>query len=63
MEITDAVSMLIDFRFKVSPHRVGGWWKDTGRPEGILEANHLILDGVEASNEGRSRTGLPASVG
>ncbi len=57
MEITDAISLLIDSGFKVTPHRVEGWWKDTGRPEDILEANHLILDGIEPSNEGSVEDG------
>ena len=57
MEITDAISLLIDSGFNVVPHRVEGWWKDTGRPEDILEANHLILDGLEASNEGSIESG------
>jgi len=53
MEITDAISLLIDSGFNVLPHHVEGWWKDTGKPEDILEANHLILDGIEPLNEGR----------
>lgn len=57
MEITDAISLLIDSGYKVVPHRVEGWWKDTGRPEDILEANHLILDGIESSNEGKVENG------
>ncbi len=57
MEITDAITLLIDSGFKVVPHRVEGWWKDTGKPEDILEANHLILDGIEDSNEGRVEDG------
>ena len=57
MEITDAISQLIDSGFNVAPHRVEGWWKDTGRPEDILEANHLILDGIESKNSGRVENG------
>ncbi|MCI0497869.1 MAG: glucose-1-phosphate thymidylyltransferase [Thermoplasmata archaeon] len=57
MEVTDAISLLIDSGFKVVPHRVDGWWKDTGKPEDILEANHLILDGIETLNEGRVEDG------
>lgn len=59
MEITDAISLLIDSGFKVLPHNVHGWWKDTGKPEDILEANHLILDGIEATTTAGSRTGRP----
>jgi len=57
MEITDAISLLIDAGYKVVPHHVDGWWKDTGKPEDILEANHLILDGIEYSNEGKVQDG------
>ena len=53
MEITDAITLLIDSGFKVVPHRVEGWWKDTGKPEDILEANHLILDRIQSCNEGK----------
>jgi len=56
-EITDAITLLIESGYKVIPHMVEGWWKDTGKPEDILEANHLILDGVESSNEGRIEDG------
>jgi len=57
MEITEAISLLIDSGYKVLPHHVEGWWKDTGKPEDILEANHLILDGVEAENLGKVEDG------
>lgn len=57
MEITDAISLLIDSGYKVVPHQVEGWWKDTGKPEDILEANHLILDGIQSSNEGKVEDG------
>jgi len=56
-EITDAISLLIDEGHKVVPHLVEGWWKDTGKPEDILEANHLILDGIGSSNEGSVEEG------
>ena len=45
MEITDAISLLIDSGYKVVPHRVEGWWKDTGKPESVLEVNSPTLDG------------------
>ncbi|MCU0853242.1 MAG: glucose-1-phosphate thymidylyltransferase [Thermoplasmata archaeon] len=57
MEITDAISLLIDSGYKVAPHHVVGWWKDTGKPEDILEANHLILDSIQPSNAGKVEEG------
>ena len=42
-EITDAIQDLIDRGMDVRRHLVEGWWKDTGRPEDMLEANRLIL--------------------
>ena len=50
IEITDAISLFINEGHKVVPHRVEGWWNDTGKPEAVLDANHLILDGIESSN-------------
>ncbi|PSR24088.1 MAG: glucose-1-phosphate thymidylyltransferase [Sulfobacillus acidophilus] len=43
-EITDAIQQLIDWGMAVDAARVEGWWKDTGRPEDVLEANRLILE-------------------
>ncbi len=42
-QITDAIQMLITEGFRVAPVEVGGWWKDTGKPEDILDANRLQL--------------------
>ncbi|TMD43639.1 MAG: glucose-1-phosphate thymidylyltransferase [Chloroflexi bacterium] len=52
LEITDAIQWLLDHDAKVEPHIVHGWWKDTGRLEDMLEANRIVLDGLEASNKG-----------
>ncbi|UCE92275.1 MAG: glucose-1-phosphate thymidylyltransferase [Methanobacteriota archaeon] len=56
-EITDAITLLIEAGYRVVPHQVEGWWKDTGKPEDILEANHLILDDIDSSNEGTVEKG------
>jgi len=56
-EITDAFQILIDEGGPVYSHRVDGWWKDTGRPEDILEANRLILDDIESTIDGTVESG------
>ncbi|MFH1369623.1 MAG: glucose-1-phosphate thymidylyltransferase [Elusimicrobiota bacterium] len=53
LEITDAIQWLIDNNFKVRPHIVKGWWKDTGKLEDMLEANRLILETREKSILGK----------
>lgn len=45
-EITDAIQQLIDRGLSVDAARVQGWWKDTGRPEDVLDANRLILEDI-----------------
>ncbi len=52
LEITDAIQWLIENGYKVDASFVEGWWKDTGKPEDILEANRLILDDITNKNEG-----------
>ena len=52
LEITDAIQMLLDEGHTVGYRMVDGWWKDTGKPEDLLEANHLILSDLKTSNEG-----------
>jgi glucose-1-phosphate thymidylyltransferase len=42
-EITDAIQGLIDREYHVEAHHVRGWWKDTGKPEDLLDANRLVL--------------------
>jgi len=47
LEITDAIQWMIDKGYKVGAEVIKGWWKDTGKPADILEANRLILEDIE----------------
>lgn len=58
LEITDAISYLVKHGKKVMTHRVKGWWKDTGKPEDILEANRLVLEMLEPKMEGTVEEGV-----
>jgi len=49
LEITDAIQWLIDNGYKVGWTKVTGWWKDTGKPEDIIDANRLVLDDIKTS--------------
>ncbi|MCG8454733.1 MAG: glucose-1-phosphate thymidylyltransferase [Holophagales bacterium] len=68
LEITDAIQDLIDRGLEVHPHKVRGWWKDTGKLEDMLEANRIVLEsfdlprrhgsvGQDSTLEGRVRIG------
>ena len=47
LEITDSIQWMIDKGYKVGAEVIKGWWKDTGKPDDILEANRLILEDIE----------------
>jgi len=69
LEITDAIQWLIDNGYRVDASIVSGWWKDTGKPEDILDANRLILDDlttkikVEAEVKGEIRGRVAIDTG
>ena len=46
LEITDAIQWMINNGYKVGAEVIKGWWKDTGNPDDILEANRLILEDI-----------------
>lgn len=52
LEITDAISWLIDNGYTVDSHIIKGWWKDTGKLEDLLEANRMMLDFIETDVRG-----------
>ena len=61
LEITDALQQLLDLGGKITYHEVSGWWKDTGRPEDILEANQLVLKDLKTSVGGMIEEGVAVS--
>ena len=62
LEITDAIQWLVHNSYKVKSELVEGWWKDTGKADSLLEANHLILDSkIDISNKGKVEEGAIVS--
>jgi len=57
LEITDAIQWLTDSGYAVGWTKVEGWWKDTGKPEDIFEANRLILDDLTHEIRGEVKGG------
>jgi glucose-1-phosphate thymidylyltransferase len=53
LEITDTIQTLLTDGHRVSVQKVQGWWKDTGKPEDLLEANQLILQELQPYNHGK----------
>jgi len=52
LEITDAIQFLVESGKKISVEHIAGWWKDTGKPEDLLEANQFVLDDLQSKSEG-----------
>ena len=53
LEISDAHQFLINKGLKVGYSEITGWWKDTGKPSDLLEANRLVLDNIEPDIKGQ----------
>lgn len=46
LEISDAHDWLIKKGYRVDYGEITGWWKDTGMPSDLLEANRLVLSQI-----------------
>ena len=51
LEISDAHQYLIDHNYKIGYAEITGWWKDTGKPTDLLEANRLVLENTDPTIE------------
>ncbi|WP_299431196.1 glucose-1-phosphate thymidylyltransferase [uncultured Meiothermus sp.] len=51
-EITEAIQGLVESGKRVVAHQVRGYWKDTGKPDDLLDANRLALSGLARRIEG-----------
>ena len=47
LEIVDALQMLLDINHNVRYYMITDFWKDTGTPEDILQANTTILENMK----------------
>jgi glucose-1-phosphate thymidylyltransferase len=45
-EVSDIHDWLIKNNYKVGYEEITGWWKDTGKPEDLLEGNQLLLNEI-----------------
>ena len=52
LEITDSIQAMVDGGRTVRAELVGGWWKDTGKLEDMLEANRMMLSRLEPRVDG-----------
>jgi glucose-1-phosphate thymidylyltransferase len=52
LEITDAIQWLVDRERNVTAQVVEGYWKDTGKPEDLLDANRMVLDRLHSEMHG-----------
>jgi len=57
LEISDAHQYLLDHDFSLGYSEVTGWWKDTGQPGDLLEANRFVLDQIVESQDGKMLAG------
>jgi glucose-1-phosphate thymidylyltransferase len=58
LEITDAIQQLFSTGASVTVQKVEGWWKDTGKPSDLLEANQLVLEAQKSYNHGVIEDGV-----
>ncbi len=50
LEIVDALQMILDDKGIISYNIITDFWKDTGTPEDIIDANRTILEKIKPNN-------------
>ena len=58
LEITDALQLLLENKYKISYDMITDYWKDTGTPEDIIHANGVILEKMESYFHGIKENGF-----
>ena len=58
LEITDALQILLSENNKISYHIITDYWKDTGTPEDIINANKIILKNQKSYFYGEKSDGV-----
>ena len=53
LEITDALDMLLNENHKITYNMITDYWKDTGTPEDIINANRVILENLIPEFKGK----------
>jgi glucose-1-phosphate thymidylyltransferase len=53
LEITDALDMLLNEKHSISYKMITDYWKDTGTPEDIINANKAILENIIPEFKGK----------
>ncbi len=58
LEITDALQMLLENKYKITYDTITDYWKDTGTPEDIINANGAILEKMKPYFDGTKEEGV-----
>ena len=56
LEITDALDMLLNEKHSISYKMITNYWKDTGTPEDIINANKAILENLIPEFKGKKES-------